>query len=163
MKTRVGHPEEINMKPLRRVAWAAVLACAVSVAPVAMAARQKDSKNTKEGDPRPKLALKATPMMAIAPVRVVFTAELTGGANDFQEYYCPSVEWDWGEGTVSQSTGDCDPYEPGKSEIKRRFTIEHTYARGGAFRVFFRLKQRDKLVGTASTNVQVRPGMRELG
>ncbi len=155
------------MKPLRRFVWTGALALAVTATMATMAtmatgaAQQKDAK--KEGDLRPKLTLKATPMMAIAPVRVVFTAELTGGANDFEEYYCPSVEWDWGEGTVSQTTGDCAPYEPGKSEIKRRFTVEHTYSRGGSYRVSFRLKQRDKLVATASTNVQVRPGMRELG
>ena len=101
-------------------------------------------------------------MMAIAPVRVVFSAELTGGANDFEGLLPPVVEWDWGDGTVSQATSDCDPYEPGKSEIKRRFTVEHTYPRGGHFRISFRLKQRDKLVASASTNVQVRPGMREL-
>ena len=152
------------MKPLRDVARVAVMAIAVAAtASSVVVARQKDGKNAKESDQRPKLSLKATPMMAIAPVRVVFTAELTGGANDFQEYYCPSVEWDWGEGTVSQTTGDCEPYEEGKSEIKRRFTVEHTYPRGGNYRIAFRLKQRDRLVANASINVQVRPGMRELG
>lgn len=151
------------MKSARCYVWTGALVLALAATMTTAAARQKDDKKAKEFDPRPKLTVKAAPMMAIAPVRVVFTAELTGGADDFEEYYCPSVEWDWGEGTVSQTTGDCDPYQAGKSEIRRRFTVEHTYDRGGSYRVSFRLKQRNKLVATASTNVQVRPGMQEIG
>ena len=96
----------------------------------------------------------------MAPARVVLTAELTGGANDFEEFYCPSVEWEWGDGTKSESSSDCAPYEPGKSEIKRRFTVEHVF-RAGAYRVMFHLKRRDKSVGGASVNIQVRPGLRD--
>jgi hypothetical protein len=110
------------------------------------------------GDRRPKLSMRAQPPVGIAPSRVVFTAELVGGDNDFEEYYCPTIEWDWGDDTRSESTIDCDPYEPGKSEIRRRFTVVHIFKRAGAFRVYFRLKQREKAVATATTNVQIRPG-----
>ncbi|PYR25830.1 MAG: hypothetical protein DMF98_10905 [Acidobacteria bacterium] len=79
----------------------------------------------------------------MSPARVVLTAELQGGANDYEEFYCPSVEWDWGDGTHSESTLDCEPYEAGKSEIKRRFTVEHIF-RAGAYKVMFRLKRRDR-------------------
>ena len=85
-------------------------------------------------------------MIAMSPARVVLTAELVGGANDYEEFYCPTIEWDWGDGTQSESTSDCDPYEPGKSEIKRRFTVEHVF-RAGAYRVSIRLKRHDKAVG----------------
>jgi len=78
----------------------------------------------------------------------------------FEEFYCPSVEWEWGDGTKSESSSDCAPYEPGKSEIKRRFTVEHVF-RAGAYRVMFHLKRRDKSVGAASVNIQVRPGLRD--
>jgi hypothetical protein len=88
----------------------------------------------------------------------VLSAEMVGGANDFEEYYCPTVEWDWGDGTRSESTIDCEPYQPGKSEIKRRFTVEHVFRRPGTFKVFFRLKRRDKSLATTSANIQVRPG-----
>ncbi len=96
----------------------------------------------------------------MAPARVVFTAELTGGANDFEEFYCGAVEWEWGDGTKSESSSDCAPYEPGKSEIKRRFTVEHVF-RAGAYRVMFHLKRHDKAVGNATINIQVRPGLRD--
>ena len=68
-----------------------------------------------------------------------------GGADDFEEYYCPTVEWEWGDGTQSESTTDCEPYEAGKSEIKRRFIVEHVF-RAGHYQVSFRLKRRDKAV-----------------
>jgi hypothetical protein len=106
--------------------------------------------------------LRAQPAVAVSPARVVLTAELVGGANDFEEYYCAAVEWEWGDDTRSESTVDCEPFEAGKSEIKRRFTIEHVFQRAGAYKVAIRLKQRDKQVATASANVQIRPGARDF-
>jgi hypothetical protein len=121
----------------------------------------KDGKDQKDAnDPRPKVSLRAQPVIAMAPARVVFTAELTGGANDFEEFYCGAVEWEWGDGTKSESSSDCAPYEPGKSEIKRRFTVEHVF-RAGVYRVMFHLKRHDKAVGNATINIQVRPGLRD--
>lgn len=111
---------------------------------------------------RPRVTLKAQPVISMSPARVVLTAELVGGANDYEDFYCPTVEWDWGDGTQSESTLDCAPYEPGKSEIKRRFTVEHVF-RAGAYRVFFRMKRRDRMLSTASVSIQVRPGLREIG
>jgi hypothetical protein len=153
------------MNGLRRFATLAAFAFAVAAArPLAL---QKDEKGGKDGsrdqDPRPKVSLKAQPMIAMSPARVVLTAELTGGANDFEEFYCPSVEWDWGDDTRSEASADCDPYQPGKSEIKRRFTVEHMYRRAGNYRIAFRLKRHDKIVGAATTNVQIRPGLRDIG
>ena len=71
--------------------------------------------------------MKANPPVGFAPLRVVITAELKGGDNDFQDFYCASVEWDWGDDTKSENKIDCDPYEPGKSEIKRRYVMEHMF------------------------------------
>jgi hypothetical protein len=126
------------------------------------AAGQKSDKQPAEDAKRPKLTLKAQPVIAMSPARIVLTAELVGGPNDYQEYYCPTVEWDWGDGTQSEATADCEPYEAGKSEIKRRFTIEHIF-RAGMFRVSIRLKRRDKNLALATVNVQVRPGLRDTG
>src|SRR6478672_13471979 len=78
-------------------------------------------------DKRPKLSVKASPGMAFSPARIVATADVNGGANDFEEFYCAAVEWEWGDDTRSESSSDCAPYEPGKSEIKRRFTVEHVF------------------------------------
>jgi hypothetical protein len=116
----------------------------------------KDNQDTK----RPQIKLRAQPVIAMAPARVVLTAELVGGANDFEEFYCPTIDWEWGDGTQSESSSDCAPYEPGKSEIKRRYTVEHVF-RAGAYRVMFHLKRRDKSIAAASVNIQIRPGLRD--
>jgi hypothetical protein len=152
------------MGNLRPSAWASVaclLVAGVLTVGVSAQKNSKDSKDQKDAaDPRPKVSLRATPVIAMAPARVVFTAELTGGANDFEEFYCGAVEWEWGDGTKSESSSDCAPYEPGKSEIKRRFTVEHVF-RAGMYRVIFHLKRHDKAVGNATINIQVRPGLRD--
>jgi len=156
------------MGNLRQSAWASVACVLATIALTAglAAQNQKNGKDSKDKDqkdatdPRPKVSLRATPVIAMAPARVVFTAELTGGANDFEDFYCGAVEWEWGDGTKSESSSDCAPYEPGKSEIKRRFTVEHVF-RAGVYRVMFHLKRHEKAVGNATINIQVRPGLRD--
>jgi len=149
---------------LRQHAWAGVALLLVAALSTSTSAQKngkdKDKDQKDSADPRPKLTLRANPVIAMAPARVVFTAELTGGANDFEEFYCGAVEWEWGDGTKAESSSDCAPYEPGKSEIKRRFTVEHVF-RAGAYRVMFHLKRHDKAVGNATINIQVRPGLRD--
>ena len=130
---------------------------AIATAPGVARAKQNTSKDSKD-NPRPRIILRAQPPMGVAPARIVLTAELVGGANDFEEYYCPTISWDWGDDTISESTVDCEPYEAGKSEIKRRFTVQHIFRQEGNQKVFFRLKRRSKEVGTAWVMVAVRPG-----
>jgi hypothetical protein len=151
----------------RKIAWAGVACLLASIAPAASSLQKadKDAKDARDKDAdakRPKVTLKAQPAIAMSPARVVLTAELVGGPNDFEEFYCPTVEWDWGDGTQSESTSDCAPYEAGKSEIKRRFTVEHVF-RAGPYRVSFRMKRRDKVIAGATVSIQIRPGLREIG
>jgi len=122
--------------------------------PAVLAAQQGGEPQTG----RPRINLRARPNVAVSPARIVVTAELVGGANDFEEYYCPTIEWDWGDETRSESSIDCDPYDAGASEIRRRYTVEHQFRRAGTYKVFLRLKQRDREVGVASTTVTIRPG-----
>jgi hypothetical protein len=150
------------MTNLRNMLWAGAASLVTALALAAAPAAQKDDKTHDQDTRRPKVTLKAVPIVSIAPSRVVLTAELVGGANDYEDYYCPTVEWDWGDGTQSSSTADCEPYESGKTEIKRRFTIEHVF-RAGSYRVMFRLKRRDKSLAAATANIQVRPGIRDIG
>ena len=44
-------------------------------------------------------------MGSTAPVRIVASADLVGGAPDGEELYCPAVEWDFGDGTSATTTG----------------------------------------------------------
>jgi hypothetical protein len=137
------------------------VACAVGFTLLPLIALAQQKPDGREQDRRPRVTLRAQPPVGIAPARVVFTAELTGGANDFEEYYCPTVIWEWGDDTQSESTLDCDPYEEGKSEIRRRFTVEHRFRRSGSYKVLFRLKKRDKHVAAANVTIQIQPGAGE--
>lgn len=127
---------------------------------------------------KPSLSVKASPASGFAPMRAVFTAELKGGADDYEDFYCPTVEWeitvtqlpshlDGPIGRMSDSRPvqksseklDCDPYEAGKSEIKRRFVREHTFRAGGEYTVRLNLKQDKKTVASNRATVRVRGGV----
>jgi hypothetical protein len=135
-------------------AAAILLATGISVP----AQSESDEKGEKKEPRRPSLSLKAAPGTGMVPIRVTATAEFKGGDDDFQEYYCPTVEWNWGDGTVSEAANDCDPYEPGVSQIRRRFTQSHNYKRAGAFRIVFRLKHRNKVLTSQTTIVRLLGG-----
>ena len=116
----------------------------------------------QQPEPRkPSVSVRVTPPVGFTPLRVHAAAELRNGSDDYADFYCAAVEWDWGDGTMSESSSDCDPYQAGKSTIQRRFSADHMYRQGGAFRVAFRLKQKTKVVGGATTNVTVRSGASE--
>jgi hypothetical protein len=108
---------------------------------------------------KPSLSLKATPPMGFTPLRVVVGVDVKDGDDDYADFYCAGVEWDWGDGTISENSSDCDPYEPGKSTIRRRFTADHIYRQPGLFKVVFKLKQKTRQVAAVTTNVQVRSGV----
>ena len=108
---------------------------------------------------KPSLSLKATPPAGFTPLRVTASVDVKDGSDDYADFYCAGVEWDWGDGTISENSGDCLPYEAGKSTIRRRFTADHIFRQPGQFKVVFKLKQKTKQVAAASTNVQVRSGV----
>jgi hypothetical protein len=112
---------------------------------------------------KPSITVKASPTIAFSPARIKLTADIKGGPNDYQDFYCATVEWWWGDGTSSNESADCEPYEAGKSEIKRHFTTDRVFNLSGDFRVEFRLKKKDKVIGVGSTMVKIRPGVREIG
>ena len=142
----------------RRAAFTLVAAHAIGLTSAVTVAPQQENDGRK-----PSLALRATPPVGFSPLRVRVVVDVRGGADDFQDFYCPSIEWEWADGTVSESSEDCDPYVAGKSSINRRFTAEHTYRQSQpeSFRIVFRMKQKDRTVATASTTVQVRAGAGE--
>ncbi len=81
---------------------------------------------------------------------------MRGGSDDHEELYCASIEWDWADDTRSESIPDCDPYEPGVSEIRRRYSMRHTFQQGGIYEVRLNLKKGDDVVSSARTRVEIR-------
>ena len=109
-------------------------------------------------DDRPELTLRARPNLAFAPAEISFTGFLQGGADDHEDFYCVSAEWDWDDGTKSESIFDCEPYEAGTSEIRRRFARRHSYDTGGRYEIRLTLKRRDDMVESARTNIVIQGG-----
>ena len=140
--------------PRRALPLLAVLVVALATSNTLGAQRSGDDK-------KPSLSLKATPPVGFSPLKVRLVVDVRGGSDDYEDFYCPTIEWDWGDGTVSRNSEDCDPYQTGKSTIKRRYSIEHVFRQPDTFQVFFRLKQRDRVIAATSANIQVRPGVRD--
>ena len=118
---------------------------------------QKDQKDQKKAS----LSLKATPPISFSPARMVVSAELKGASDETDEYYCPALEWDWGDGTKSESTMDCTPFEAGKSTIDRRFSASHTFEIAGQYRVLLRLRRGTRTIVSGNLSVTVKPGVRD--
>ena len=135
----------------RLIALLLVPAAAASVVLHAQASDVKAKGETR----RAALSLKASPLSGMAPVRIYVTAELKGGRDDDEDLYCTTVAWDWGDGTVSESTADCEPFQPGKTTIQRRYAATHLFREPGRFQVSLRLKKKDRTVVSASTTVQI--------
>ncbi len=103
---------------------------------------------------RPSLRLKATPVVAIPDTAVLFVATLEGDAAG-EEWYCPVVAWDWGDGSVTTHEGECPPYAAGVTPIERRFTADHTYRDQGRRTVRVTLKKGEKVLATASERLVI--------
>jgi hypothetical protein len=149
-----------------RATWLLPTTVVVSSVLVAMLGARAAGASDDDKDKKTKgasLSLKASPPVSFSPSRVTVSAELRGGADTDEELYCPGLEWDWGDGTTSEATGDCEPFEAGKSVIKRRFVSTHTYTTSGSYRVVLRLKRGSKSVVGGNTTVQVKPGVRDMG
>ena len=143
------------MTDQRRALWT-LAAIAVVLMASGQASAQRDA-----ADKKPSLSLKATPPAGFAPLRVHLVVDVKGGPNDYADFYCPTVHWDWDDGTISETSEDCNPYEAGKSTIRRRFSADHTFRLSGDYRLTFRLKQKDKVISSATTPLTVRPGANE--
>jgi hypothetical protein len=135
--------------------------CTFAAIAAVLVASARPSAAQRDADKKPSLSLKATPPAGFAPLRVHLAVDVKGGPNDYADFYCPTVQWDWDDGTISETSEDCNPYEAGKSTIRRRFSADHTFRLSGDYRLTFRLKQKDKVISSATTTLTVRPGATE--
>jgi hypothetical protein len=145
------------MRLQRCASYVLVAGLALALAPDQEAAAQR------KDDRKPSLSFKAEPPVGFTPLRVRVTVEVRGGADDSPDFYCPTIERDWGNELKSERSEDCAPYEAGKSEIRRRYSNEHTYREPGQFTARFRMKQGGKVVASSSSNITVRGGIRDDG
>ena len=138
---------------IRRVPTFSLLCSLVTVGGIFIATHS--TLSGQEGE-EPDLRLRASPQVTFAGSDVLLIAELRGGDDDYRELYCVTVEWDWDDGTRSETTPDCDPYEPGVSKIRRRYSVRHTFEFGGRHEVRVNLKRRDDVVASRKVAIEVR-------
>ena len=99
-------------------------ACLVPIGDVRPA---EERQGAEAENPRPRITLSARPPVGTTPQRVVLTAELVGGTDDFEEYYCPTIEWDWGDDTTIGIHGRLralrSRQEPDQAPLHRRARV----------------------------------------
>jgi len=105
---------------------------------------------------KPRLEMRASPRMAFPPVNVFLVAELKGG-EAVEEFYCPGLVWDWGDGTRSSEEGDCPPYYDGV-ELDRFFSAHHAYGRPGTYEVKLTMRRASHTVAEARVPIYVYGG-----
>ena len=105
---------------------------------------------------RPGLELRVSPRFSFSPAELMFTAELKGG-DDTEEYYCPEIEWEWGDGGKSIQEADCDPWNP-ETKIERRFVTRHVFVESGLYETRVTLRKAGRMIATHTIDVTVRPG-----
>lgn len=112
----------------------------------------------ERGAKRPRLDLRASPRMSLMAANVLVVAELVGG-DEIEDFYCPAVEWEWGDGARSAHEGDCPPFEPGMA-MARRHTASHAYRRPGEYSLRVTLRRAGRSLAAATTMVTIGGGPR---
>jgi len=102
---------------------------------------------------KPHLDLRATPRVAFSPVEVMVIGELKGG-QDVEEFYCPGLVWDWGDGSRSAHEADCSPFQDG-TELDRFFTARHAFRVPGSYSVRLYLVRAGRTVTMATVPIMV--------
>jgi hypothetical protein len=132
-----------------------ITACLTMAASTAALSGHDNNEDTRaEKARRPAVVLRVDQNVGMAPMRVTLTADLIGGADDYQAFYCPAIEWDWGDGTESAASFDCQPYQPHISKIVRHFSVAHVFEEG-EYHVTFRLKRNEKELASTDAKLLV--------
>jgi hypothetical protein len=110
-----------------------------------------------EGPRRPKVELRASPRMAFGPVSVLVVAQLQGG-DEHEDFYCPDLEWDFGDGSRSSRQADCEPFAQGMT-LERHFMARHAYVRPGEYDVKVTFRRATRTLAVSSARVTVHSGI----
>lgn len=84
------------------------------------------------------LSVRADPRQGFAPLHVTFHVNLTGVAENDQNFYCLREEWDFGDGAVSSEAPNCEPFSA-DTKIAREFFADHVFNNTGIYAVRFKL------------------------
>jgi hypothetical protein len=107
----------------------------------------------ERGGKKPRLDLRASPRMSLMAASVLVVAQLVGG-DEIEDFHCPAIEWEWGDGERSAQESDCPPFEPGM-EMARRHTASHAFRQPGEYSVRVTLRRAGRSVAAATTQVTI--------
>jgi hypothetical protein len=107
----------------------------------------------ERGVKRPRLDVRASPRMSLMAANVLVVAELVGG-DEIEDFYCPAIVWEWGDGARSAHEGDCPPFEPGMA-MTRRHTASHAYRQPGEYSLRVTLRRAGRSLAAATTFVTI--------
>jgi hypothetical protein len=102
---------------------------------------------------RPQLELRVTPPAAFSPATVLVVARLVGG-RDLEGFYCPEVEWDFGDGGRSTREGDCPPFGD-DTKMARLYSLRYRYSGAGEYQIRLTLRRAGRTVVSASVPIKV--------
>ena len=75
---------------------------------------------------KPRASLGVFPHFSFAPHEVIFTIRIEGP--EVEKFYCPKIEWIFGDGSASSTLSDCAPWESHESsDYGRVYTKQHKY------------------------------------
>jgi hypothetical protein len=105
---------------------------------------------------RPSVELRAAPRVAVAPARVVFTVEMKGG-EDGEALHCLTLKFDWGDGTRSESAGECEPLAERDGKVQRLFSADHEYRDRADPTVRVTVLKGERVIGSDSVGLHINP------
>ena len=124
------------------------------VVPLVLVALGTPAASADRGGTRsPHLDDRATPRSAFPPAVVFVTGQLVGG-DDLEEFYCPALEWDWGDGGRSTQESDCPPFDA-ETRMARRFSARHSYHEPGYFEIRLTLKRGERRIAAGVVAIGV--------
>ena len=113
----------------------------------------REMEHARDGVARPHLELRATPPTSFSPATVMVVGKLVGG-DDVEDFYCPALEWDWGDGSRSMREGDCPPFDD-ETQMARLFSVMHRYREAGEFKARLTLRRGGRTVASAAVSIRV--------
>jgi hypothetical protein len=87
-------------------------------------------------------------------VDVVFRLVVHDGGSE--EYYCPRIEWQWEDGSISEEESDCPPFAEATVDDHRQvWTRRRAFQKSGRYLVRARLFKADRVVRILETTVVI--------
>jgi hypothetical protein len=102
---------------------------------------------------RPRLILRASPRVAVAPARIYLRALIQGEITE--EWYCPAVSWTW-PGGASREEPDCPPWVEGREDAQVIWTQHVTLGAGEHQQLGVEMSKAGRVLGSENVEVSVR-------